>query len=57
MHHRRRNTGRAMNYRRRNPGEGMGRISSIAINAVFVIVGAVGRSFSLKWCWVRTTLA
>lgn len=28
--------------RRRNPGEGMGRISSIAINAVFVIVGAVG---------------
>lgn len=50
---RRRNTGRRMNYvhhrrrrnpgrRRRNPGEGMGRISSIAINAVFVIVGAVG---------------
>lgn len=31
-----------MNHRRRNPGEGMGRISSIAINAVFVIVGAVG---------------
>jgi len=43
VHHRRRNTGRRrMNYRRRNPGEGMGRISSIAINAVFVIVGAVG---------------
>lgn len=43
MHHRRRNTGRRrMNYRSRNPGEGMGRISSIAINAVFVIVGAVG---------------
>jgi hypothetical protein len=40
-YHRRRNSGRRMN-RRRNPGAGMGRISSIAINAVFVIVGAVG---------------
>jgi len=44
VHHRRRGTMRRMNRgRRRNPGMlGTGRISSIAINAVFVIVGAVG---------------